>query len=107
MYVKPEDVVSPKNRWKLREVLIDTGEGGHALAFGLFDGEFALCTRWNGDDGGLGSPQSRGLPTWHVLPAIYHEGILNLDVISPEQRQRIKTLLNIGNSAPRNEPSRD
>ena len=48
---------------------MDTGEGGWALASLVWDGKPSLALRWNGDDDNrLGNPQSRGIPTWFVLP---------------------------------------
>lgn len=68
-YVPPVDVTSPKGRWKLVRVLSDGGPNSWSAAEGRWDDEPRLAIRWNGGDGGrLGSPQSRGLPTWFVVP---------------------------------------
>lgn len=70
MYVDPNDVNSPRGRWNLTKVLVNTGRGGWSAAEGVFDKRQCLCVRWNGadDDSGPGNPQSRGHATWFVLP---------------------------------------
>lgn len=72
-YVKPEDVHSPKNRWRLRKVVHDSGEGGWSAAEGQWDNgglwSDVLAIRWNGAEGAeIGNPQSRGLATWFIVP---------------------------------------
>ena len=67
-YTKPEDVVSPKEHWKLKRVLRDRGAGGWSVAEGEWDGEPALAIRWNGEGTGKGNPQSHGRPTWFIIP---------------------------------------
>lgn len=72
-YVKPQDVGSPKNRWRLRQVLYDGGEGGWSAAEGQWEHESlwgeVLAIRWNGSNGAeIGNPQSRGLATWFIVP---------------------------------------
>lgn len=72
-YTPPEKVTSPKLRWALIDVL-DNGSGkaiapGVSIALGRWDHEPRLAMRWNGnEDNPLGNPQSRGLPTWFILP---------------------------------------
>jgi hypothetical protein len=87
-YVKPSDVHSPKRHWSLVHVLFDGGadqpEGVdrpetscHSLAIGLWDSEPVLAMRWNGGkESPLGNPQSRGLPTWFIVPEQHWEQIL-------------------------------
>ena len=72
-YVKPQNVTSPRNRWRLRRVLHDGGEGSWSAAEGQWDDEGlwgeVLAVRWNGCSGSeIGNPQSRGLATWFILP---------------------------------------
>ena len=72
-YTKPEDVSSPKNRWRLRRVLHDGDEGGWSAAEGQWENEGlwgeVLAIRWNGTAGAeIGNPQSRGLATWFIMP---------------------------------------
>ena len=89
-YVKPEDVHSPKNRWRLRKVVHDSGEGGWSAAEGQWDNSGlwsdVLAVRWNGGAGAeIGNPQSRGLATWFILPCeldgVFRETIANLPKI--------------------------
>ena len=72
-YVNPETVLSPKNRVKsIREVVYNGGPGKWSVALLEYGKAGKLCIgfRWNGDEGerGLGHPQSRGKPTWEILP---------------------------------------
>lgn len=79
-YVDPKDVVSPKSHWRLLEVLYDGGPGEWSVAEGQWDhgGKWSvvLAIRWNGHDtAAIGNPQSRGLPTWFILPAALEEPV--------------------------------
>lgn len=69
-YVDPNTVNSPKASWELIKVIHNTGQGGWSAAEGRWDGVFCLAMRWNGSDSddGVGNPQSRGYPTWFVIP---------------------------------------
>lgn len=77
--IRPEDVHSPKAHWNLIAVLDDGSQDGDgcALAIGRWDGAVRLAIRWNGDSNNpIGNPQSRGIPTWFILPPKYNEAIL-------------------------------
>ncbi len=72
-YVKPSEVNSPKNRWRLRRVLHDGTEGEWSVAEGQWDNDGlwrdVLAIRWNGtSEAPIGNPQSRGLATWFIVP---------------------------------------
>jgi hypothetical protein len=71
-YMKPEMVRSPKARLSELKVLKDTEEDGWSLAEVIWDKKKCLAVRWNGsfDDKNhsVGTPQSRGLPMWFILP---------------------------------------
>jgi hypothetical protein len=72
-YQNPREVISPKNRWRLHEVIYDGGEDSWAVAEGQWENKGVwgnvLAIRWNGDVGHpKGNPQSRGLPTWFIVP---------------------------------------
>jgi len=69
-YINPQTVTSPKHSWVLKAVLHNTGDEGWSIARGEWDGHEAFGIRWNGssDDSGIGNPQSRGIPTWFILP---------------------------------------
>jgi len=68
-YVRPEEVLSPRNRvGGVIEVIHDPGENGMSVARIIWDQEPAVAVRWNGDsDRPLGNPMSRRQPTWFVV----------------------------------------
>jgi hypothetical protein len=53
-------------------IIFDGGESSYSVAKLRWDGDPAVAVRWNGGDSapfqGLGNPQSRGIPTWFILP---------------------------------------
>jgi len=76
-YIPASRVTSPKLHWSLIAVLKDEQDGGGVLAIGRWDNDPVLAMRWNGGgDSPIGNPQSRGLPTWFVVPHTYDEAIL-------------------------------
>lgn len=82
-YIKPEMVLSPKNRITELEIIYDDGENSWALAKMKWDGNPVTSLRWNGGSKdprfpGIGNPQSRGVPTWFVLPDEVSDAILNM-----------------------------
>jgi len=89
-YYKPDMVVSPKGKLSDLKVIVDGGAtkkygfgNGYSLACFTWEGKTCLGIRWNGsEDALLGTPQSRGIPTWFVLPdsiahSIYESKMLN------------------------------
>ena len=77
-YIHPSQVNSPKLKWSLITVLDEGKQGESALALGRWEGEITLAIRWNGDsENTIGTPQSRGIPTWFIVPQKYHEAILS------------------------------
>ena len=85
MPVKPQQVRSPKERWTLVDVVLDTPDW--SLAIGEWDGEPCLVARWNGDnDHPKGNPVSHGMPTWFVLPQEFYEPLLSADLIPPQKK---------------------
>ena len=72
-YTPPELVLSPKGRVKDLKVIYDGGENSWSLAQMIWDEYKAVGIRWNGGSEdkrfpGIGNPQSRGVPTWFILP---------------------------------------
>ena len=69
-YVKPETVLAPKNRVRSLEVLYNGGSNSWSAALIGWDGKEKLALRWNGkkNETGMGNPQSRGKPTWFIVP---------------------------------------
>ena len=68
-YIKPKKVTSPQDRWRLNRVVYPGAEGGWSAAEGWWNDSGVLALRWNGDDDTpMGNPQSRGYPTWFIVP---------------------------------------
>jgi hypothetical protein len=68
-YTDPSTVVSPRNVVSDVEVLYNTGEDGWSLASLLWNEKPVFAMRWNGNaTNPIGNPQSRGIPTWFVVP---------------------------------------
>lgn len=70
-YITPKNVKSPKNRITGDiQVLCDNGASSWSLVRLIWDGKECYGIRWNGNDSdnGIGNPQSRGVPTWFILP---------------------------------------
>jgi len=85
-YITPSAVVSPKRSWTLIAVLDEGTEGQSALAIGRWDGNVVLAMRWNGDaNNPIGNPQSRGLPTWFVVPERYYDDVLANKELAPDK----------------------
>jgi hypothetical protein len=92
-YVRPSDVHAPKRHWSLVAVLFDGGPSDlenetknqgnsspSSLAIGRWDNEPVLAMRWNGNEASpLGNPQSRGLPTWFIIPEQHWKQILETE----------------------------
>ena len=100
-YQDPTEVDSPRGRWRLIEVLWDGGDGDDSLAVGMWDNTPALAMRWNGSasEAGVGHPQSRGLPTWFMLPDWSFAGVLDSaesdDDIKPAKMARARAILGV------------
>jgi hypothetical protein len=77
-YVDPATVLTPKNRVAAIQVIYNGGPGRWSVALVDFDGEERVGFRWNGAEGepGIGNPQSRGKPTWEILPPELAEVVL-------------------------------
>ncbi len=71
-YTDPNTVLTPKGRIENLKVIFDGGENSWSLASMEWDGTAVLGMRWNGgmSNGNptVGNPQSRGKPTWFVVP---------------------------------------
>jgi hypothetical protein len=53
-------------------------ERDYSVAIGRWDKKLCLGMRWNGSkDKRIGNPQSRGLPTWFIVPAVFQKSILD------------------------------
>jgi hypothetical protein len=87
-YILPSQVLSPKGSIKNLNVLYDGGENGWSLAEMTWDGIPVLAMRWNGGSNNgspsIGNPQSRGVPTWFVVPEEIGNALKALQFPRPE-----------------------
>ena len=92
-YIEPKDVNSPRRHWTLLMVLDPGDEQDVALCVGRWDGTPCLGMRWNGSgDSPLGNPQSRGIPTWFIIPAgVYANAII--EALPPDKKQMARNFL--------------
>jgi hypothetical protein len=69
-YIDPQTVLSPRNLVASVDILYNGGPGDWSVARLEYDGEERIGIRWNGKEevAGIGNPQSRGKPTWFVVP---------------------------------------
>jgi hypothetical protein len=90
-YTKPENVLTPKGSISNLEVLYDGGENSWSLASMKWDGVDVLGMRWNGGSNNgtpsVGTPQSRGYPTWFVVPEEVGDAIKNMLALSKKMRR--------------------
>lgn len=97
-YIDPKDVISPQRAISDVRVLVDEGEDAYALAVLKWEGEDRLGVRWNGGpDNPIGNPQSRGIPTWFLLPEAIADMVManlggELDYTTGITRVRIRPL---------------
>jgi hypothetical protein len=63
----------------------------------MWDGRPVLAMRWNGSskEGGPGHPQSRGLPTWYILPDWSFLGVLEAADLDKQALTRAKAILGV------------
>ena len=96
-YITPDKVTSPRQKWALMRVL-ESGDkpdsNGHrvAIALGRWENQPVLAMRWNGSKGSpIGTPQSRGLPTWFIIPKRLEEAVIN--TLSKDEQKMVRKLL--------------
>ena len=79
-YIDPSIVDSPRKKWRLIKVLYNAKSSGWSVAQGEWEGDPAIGIRWNGsdEDGGVGNPQSRGNPTWFIVPDAFKQAVLSV-----------------------------
>ncbi len=82
MYINPSEVTSPRISISNLRPVCDAGEWEFSVAVLDWDHRPRIGVRWNGgtEEGRQtpGNPQSRGLPTWFVLPEEFNAAILQL-----------------------------
>ena len=110
MYIKPQDVRSPKEHWALIDVAVETPEW--SVAIGEWNARRCLATRWNGDDlRPKGNPVSHGVPTWFVLPDEFIEPLLaalaSKNLLSSAKAELVRGFLGLASSEPLDLPLHD
>jgi hypothetical protein len=92
-YIEPGNVTSPRRHWTLL-VVLDKGEAEDiALCVGRWDNNVCLGMRWNGsDENPLGNPQSRGIPTWFIIPAGQYANAI-IESLPREQKTLARTFI--------------
>ncbi|WP_369715679.1 hypothetical protein [Leptotrichia alba] len=71
MYIRPEDVLSPRDKVKNLEIIINNDKEDYSIALLEYNGTECVGVRWNTtneEKDNIGTPQSRGIPTWFILP---------------------------------------
>jgi hypothetical protein len=92
-YKEPAEVTSPRRHWTLLMVIDPGHEGTLALCVGRWDNESCLGMRWNGEQGSpIGNPQSRGIPTWFIIPAGKYANAI-IDSLPVDQKQMARHFL--------------
>jgi hypothetical protein len=77
-YVDPATVMSPRKLIRNVDVLYGDETTGWSAAWLDWDGDRVLGIRRNGgDNSGMGVPQSRGKPTWFVVPQELQQALLD------------------------------
>jgi len=96
-YITPDKVTSPRRMWSLIRVLEtgdkpDSHDNRVAIAIGNWEGSPVLGMRWNGSKGSpIGSPQSRGLPTWFIIPGRLQDAVIK--TLSADDQKMVYALL--------------
>jgi hypothetical protein len=92
-YIAPEKVISPRRFWTLLVILDPGSEENIALCVGRWGTAACLGMRWNGtEDNPLGNPQSRGIPTWFVIPAGSYANAI-IESLPPEKKSLARNFL--------------
>ncbi len=93
-YRQPQDVNTPKNLVKVVGIIYNGGENSYSLAKLVWGETEVIGIRWNsthrerenkkklnGEIECIGSPNSRGYPTWFILPKELFEEDIHIDKI--------------------------
>lgn len=76
-YTDPSKVISPKSSVSAVRILEDKQEKSFSVARLRYNQHEELACRWNGsEDEPSGHPNSRGIPTWFLIPKEMREDIL-------------------------------
>ncbi|KMK82603.1 hypothetical protein [Pectobacterium brasiliense] len=89
-YTDPSAVISPKSSVSSVRVIEDKKEGSFAITKLNYEGRETLACRWNGGENEpAGHPNSRGIPTWFIIPDEMQEDIMK-GVIERAKSERSK-----------------
>lgn len=80
MYHDPNTVLSPKDRISSLEVVFDAGPVAQSWSVArlTWENRPAVGIRWNGDkENKKGTPQTRGNPTWFIIPGELEDAVLS------------------------------
>ena len=92
-YIDPNKVISPRRHWTLLMVLDPGSAEDLALCVGRWDNAPCLGMRWNGsEENPLGNPQSRGIPTWFIIPAGNYANAI-IESLAPEKKLMARNFL--------------
>jgi len=92
-YIEPDKVKSPRRHWTLLMVLDSGAEEDIALCVGRWNDDPCLGMRWNGsEENPLGNPQSRGIPTWFIIPQGDYANAI-IESLPPEKKQMARNFL--------------
>lgn len=75
-YIDPHNVTSPKHSVSDLQPIYDGGEDSFSVALLKWDGNPCIGIRWHDVSPKPGNPQSRGLPTWFIMPKEFDLPIL-------------------------------
>lgn len=79
--MKPEEVQHSK--FVVQKVFFNNGS--FSMAWGTYQGDPAIGQRWNGEEGSIGYPSSRGRPVWfRIDPAIEQTVLGGLATAQPQ-----------------------
>jgi hypothetical protein len=87
-YKLPQDVISPKTAISHIRVLEDKEKDSYSIAKLKFHNVWSIACRWNGSKKDpAGHPNSRGIPTWFIIPKEIKEDIIS-GVIRRAQKEK-------------------
>jgi hypothetical protein len=91
-YIQPQHVTAPRLRWSLIKLLYPGKPETYSIALGRWDGDPAIGIRWNAcEDRPVGSPSSRGLATWFIVPGPLVDAVLS--VLDLETQSFVRNLI--------------
>ena len=91
MFLNPKEILSPKGRVNNIDVLEETEF--YTIVILEWDGKDSLAVRWNPlKEEELGTPASRGVPTWFILPESIAKSYLKENLSKDEIKNSLRAL---------------